>query len=104
MCAAVVVGNRESLEVLLAHEGVDLEARTTKDQSLRFRGMTPLLMCVAADNLESLNMVIAAGADVNATVLDFGSEELRGKSAVEMARLQGKPHLVEVLEAAGASA
>ena|ERR1051325_4264832 len=59
-------------------------------------GRTPLMAAVEAGNIESVKLLLDAGADVNAR------DQEHGNTAIRAAAFAGSPELVKLLLAAGA--
>ena len=80
-----------AVDLLLQH-GADVNSRNMKQDS-EFFGMTPLIMNATQrdDCSEATELLIAAGADVNAV-------DARGRTALAHARSQNRTKIISVLE------
>lgn len=89
--SAIAVGNLKAIRTLVEERPDTLDAR----RSLRYGGQTPLHFALTRDNLAVLDLLLALGADVDAT-------DHNGQTALEFALLRGHSLAADRLRAAGA--
>jgi catechol 2,3-dioxygenase-like lactoylglutathione lyase family enzyme len=89
--SAIAVGNLEAIRTLVEQQPDALDARL----SSRHSGQPALHFAVTRDSLAVLDLILALGADIDAT-------DQNGQTALEFALLSGKSRAANRLRAAGA--
>jgi len=97
LIAAIALKHAQCVEVLLAAKGIDIECRTNHYQFERYRGQTALQIAVVAENVLAVRALKASGANLHARVSEIGPRDIRGLTALEVARARGLRALIEEL-------